>query len=236
MGSPPSEEGRKDDEGPQHRVLLTKGFWLGVHPVAVIQWKAIMGDAIWPEKDPPNGDNGPVTDMSWLRVQEFCERLVQRRASVSDCRRKQSGNMHAGQEQQRPIASGSIQPSLRTHTPLSTNMLGIQTTLLEMSRNSTSGKKWPIIGAFVKCTATSGNGVKIGTGRIQKAHKKIPSALQRARSVYSVEVLLYHKVATADQPAAEGAGGKRSEDGRSWIGIGEIPVFLTGCRVCMCQD
>src|SRR5262249_33193850 len=43
MGSPEDELERSADEGPRHRVTLTKGFWLGAHPVTQAQWKALMG-------------------------------------------------------------------------------------------------------------------------------------------------------------------------------------------------
>ena len=43
MGSPGTEPGRRPDEGPQTRVTLTKGFWLGKTLVTVGQWKKIMG-------------------------------------------------------------------------------------------------------------------------------------------------------------------------------------------------
>ena len=33
MGSPKDEEGRFDDEGPQHEVEITRAFYLGVYPV-----------------------------------------------------------------------------------------------------------------------------------------------------------------------------------------------------------
>ena len=42
MGSPPTEEGRYDDER-QHEVTLTKGFWMGQTEVTQGQWKKIMG-------------------------------------------------------------------------------------------------------------------------------------------------------------------------------------------------
>ncbi len=41
MGSPESEEGRGEDET-QHRVTLTKGFWLGKYPVTQRQWKELV--------------------------------------------------------------------------------------------------------------------------------------------------------------------------------------------------
>jgi len=43
MGSPETEPGRKQDEGPQIRVTLTHGFWLGKTMVTVGQWKHVLG-------------------------------------------------------------------------------------------------------------------------------------------------------------------------------------------------
>jgi sulfatase modifying factor 1 len=42
MGSPSSEPGRKEDEGPQRTVKLTKGYWMGRTEVTIGQWKAVM--------------------------------------------------------------------------------------------------------------------------------------------------------------------------------------------------
>ncbi len=42
MGSPSGEAGRWDDEGPQHEVRLTRGFWLGDTPVTQALWTAAM--------------------------------------------------------------------------------------------------------------------------------------------------------------------------------------------------
>jgi formylglycine-generating enzyme required for sulfatase activity/tRNA A-37 threonylcarbamoyl transferase component Bud32 len=39
MGSPASEVGRKEDEGPAHKVTITKPFYLGVHEVTVSQFR-----------------------------------------------------------------------------------------------------------------------------------------------------------------------------------------------------
>jgi len=43
MGSPETEPGRKADEGPQHKVTLTHGYWLGKTEVTIGQWQAITG-------------------------------------------------------------------------------------------------------------------------------------------------------------------------------------------------
>ena len=42
MGSPPEEEGRHGDEGPQHDVQLTRGFWLCDTPCTQALWQAVM--------------------------------------------------------------------------------------------------------------------------------------------------------------------------------------------------
>ena len=43
MGSPEAEPGRNADEGPQHRVRLTKAFYLGATEVTQAQWRRVMG-------------------------------------------------------------------------------------------------------------------------------------------------------------------------------------------------
>ena len=70
MGSPESEEGRFDWET-QHRVTLTRDYWLGTYEVTQAQWKAVMGNN--PSKF--KGDDLPVEQVSWEDAKEFCERL-----------------------------------------------------------------------------------------------------------------------------------------------------------------
>lgn len=43
MGSPDSEVGRFADEGPQHEVTISKGFYLGRFVVTQAQWESVMG-------------------------------------------------------------------------------------------------------------------------------------------------------------------------------------------------
>ena len=45
MGSPGSEPGRKTDEGPQRKVTITAGYWIGKTEVTIGQWKAVMGES-----------------------------------------------------------------------------------------------------------------------------------------------------------------------------------------------
>jgi sulfatase modifying factor 1 len=70
MGSPSSEESRQDDEA-QHRVTLTKGFWMGKYEVTQEQWQQVMGS------NPSNfkGAKNPVEQVSWDDCQEFLRKL-----------------------------------------------------------------------------------------------------------------------------------------------------------------
>jgi hypothetical protein len=44
MGSPKSEAGRDKDEGPQHEVRISRGFWLFDTSCTQALWQAVMGD------------------------------------------------------------------------------------------------------------------------------------------------------------------------------------------------
>jgi formylglycine-generating enzyme required for sulfatase activity len=71
MGRPEEEEGDQD-ELPQRRVTLTKGFFLAVHPVTQAQWHSVLGN----NPSRLTGDNLPVEQVSWEDCQEFCQRLA----------------------------------------------------------------------------------------------------------------------------------------------------------------
>lgn len=71
MGSPESEEGRYDDEGPQHSVTWTEGRWLADAPVTQALWEAVMGKN--PSRFP--GADRPVVQVSWNKCKVFLGRL-----------------------------------------------------------------------------------------------------------------------------------------------------------------
>ena len=74
MGSPESDEGRNYWDT-QHRVTLTKGFWLGKYEVTQAQWKRVMGS------NPSNfqgffvSSERPVENVSWDDCQEFIRKV-----------------------------------------------------------------------------------------------------------------------------------------------------------------
>jgi formylglycine-generating enzyme required for sulfatase activity len=71
MGSPDGEDGRYDDEGPQHEVTISDGYWMFDTPVTQQLWKAVM------DSTPSHfeGDKRPVEQVSWEDAQQFRERL-----------------------------------------------------------------------------------------------------------------------------------------------------------------
>ena len=71
MGSPASEAGRYDDEGPQHEVVFKEGFWMGKYPVTQAEWQTIMGNN--PSRF--KGERRPVECVSWDDCQEFLKKL-----------------------------------------------------------------------------------------------------------------------------------------------------------------
>jgi formylglycine-generating enzyme required for sulfatase activity len=71
MGSPPDEEGRQKNEGPQHEVTLTRGYWLAETPCTQALWQVVMGENPSRFRSPMR----PVEGMSWQEVRHFCRRL-----------------------------------------------------------------------------------------------------------------------------------------------------------------
>jgi formylglycine-generating enzyme required for sulfatase activity len=77
MGSPENEPGRDGqqsgswNEGPQHEVTLTKGYWLFDTPVTQALWLAVM------HSDPSKfkGPLRPVEQVSWNDAATFMERI-----------------------------------------------------------------------------------------------------------------------------------------------------------------
>jgi len=72
MGSPENEPGHQSDET-QHKVTLTKGFYMQTTEVTQEQWKAVMGNN--PSRFSDCGDNCPVENVSWEDAQEFIKKL-----------------------------------------------------------------------------------------------------------------------------------------------------------------
>jgi formylglycine-generating enzyme required for sulfatase activity len=84
MGSPDSDQGAYSQEKPQHRVRISKSFYLGVYEVTQAEYKAVMENN--PGTSSPNGDGKdkvagqstdqyPMEGVSWFDAVIFCNKL-----------------------------------------------------------------------------------------------------------------------------------------------------------------
>jgi formylglycine-generating enzyme required for sulfatase activity len=71
MGSPDSDKDADTDEKPQHRVRITKPFYMGKYLISQEQWEAVMGRNPSKFKGPKN----PVEQVSWEDCQKFLGKL-----------------------------------------------------------------------------------------------------------------------------------------------------------------
>jgi formylglycine-generating enzyme required for sulfatase activity len=75
MGSPDSDEEALDRERPQHRVRITRAFYLGIYPVTQAQYREVTGS------DPSDfvaGDNTAAEPVTWHDAIAFCNKLSER--------------------------------------------------------------------------------------------------------------------------------------------------------------
>ena len=77
MGSPDSDKVADSDEKPQHRVRITKPFYLGKYLVTQQQWEAVMGSNPSEFKGPKN----PVEEVSWDDCQQYLDKLNKRQGN-----------------------------------------------------------------------------------------------------------------------------------------------------------
>ncbi len=76
IGSPLTEPGRDEDEGPKHEVTISRGFYLGKTEITQAQWEAVMGTRPWAGQDyVQEKPNYPAVYISWNGVQDFIHRL-----------------------------------------------------------------------------------------------------------------------------------------------------------------
>ena len=75
MGSPKSEEGRRDREGPQHEVTIAEAFAIGKYEVTFDEWEACVkaGGCDGDQPDDLGWGRGrrPVVNVSWNDVQTY---------------------------------------------------------------------------------------------------------------------------------------------------------------------
>ena len=78
MGSPPTEAGRSNDEGPQTNVTISRGFWLGVFIVTQEEWKTVAENTTGLKAEPSffrESHRLPVEQVSWSDCQYWLQEL-----------------------------------------------------------------------------------------------------------------------------------------------------------------
>lgn len=60
-------------DGPSHKVTMTQGYYLGIHPVTQAVWQKVMGNTPSHFK----GDDLPVEQVSWNDCQVFLKKLTE---------------------------------------------------------------------------------------------------------------------------------------------------------------
>ena len=80
MGSPDSDKDADADEKPQHKVRITRPFYLGKYLVTQEQWEAVMRNNPSHFKGPKN----PVEKVSWDDCQQFLDKLNKRQGNPAD--------------------------------------------------------------------------------------------------------------------------------------------------------
>ena len=75
MGTPTNEVDQQDNPGPQTRVTLTRGFFMGRYEVAQGEYQVVIGS----NPSAFTGDtNRPVEQVSWQDATNYCTRLTTR--------------------------------------------------------------------------------------------------------------------------------------------------------------
>ena len=170
MGSPDSDKDAMDEEKPQHRVRITKPFYLGKYLVTQEQWEAVMGN------NPSNfkGPKNPVENGQLGRLPAVSDKLNAKsrpRGGKFHCPPRRSGNTLAGRGAKRGIA-------LATTSRSSAIMPGMTRT--RARRRILLARRSRMPGGCTICTGTYGSGVRIGMVVItMRTHRR---TIRRGRS------------------------------------------------------
>lgn len=78
MGSNPNDQWSQFDEKPQHKVAITRPFFLGKFEITQGQYFEVMGKKPWKQQGKVERENWkelPLESVSWLGAIEFCNQL-----------------------------------------------------------------------------------------------------------------------------------------------------------------
>jgi formylglycine-generating enzyme required for sulfatase activity len=75
MGSADDEEGRYKVEGPQHKVMIKRPFYIAIHQVTQGQWESVTGSRPWEGKH--GATNDPANVVNWVNWNDATTFLAQ---------------------------------------------------------------------------------------------------------------------------------------------------------------
>ena len=77
MGTPKTEKHHRQNEGPEHRVRISKSFFMGVHEVTQKEYEKVMGKnpSFFKKLKGQATDRFPVERVHYAEAVEFCEKL-----------------------------------------------------------------------------------------------------------------------------------------------------------------
>ncbi len=84
MGSPKTERGRDENLETQHKVTLTKPFYIGIYEVTQRQWEQVMESNPSADTHLPDTGMRPVQSLIWQEITSFVGR-IKARAGFATC-------------------------------------------------------------------------------------------------------------------------------------------------------
>jgi len=79
MGSPKTEAGRENDEGPQRKVTISKPFYMGIYEVTRSQWREVMTTELWAiSRNSRSKLDYAASMINWKDAGKFCLMLSKR--------------------------------------------------------------------------------------------------------------------------------------------------------------
>ena len=176
MGSPEDEPERYDDETP-HEVTLSRGYWLADTACTQAMWQAVMGEN--PSRFRDDARN-PVENVSWNEVQAFIGELEKRVPGLT-------ARLPSEAEWEYACRAGTTTPFSfgEDLTPERVNYDGNYPYAGgKRARIARRRCRWARCrrtpGVCTRCTATSGNGVRISMTLTRMSRKSIRRDLRVA--------------------------------------------------------
>ena len=77
MGSSEAEDGRRNAEH-QHKVTISKAFYMQTTEVTQGQWKEVMDTEPWKGREGIEGANHPATHVMWYDAVAYCKKLSEK--------------------------------------------------------------------------------------------------------------------------------------------------------------